>query len=220
MAVQFKYKKSLYTKQAIKDSGILTTDQMEAEYKRLARYKNARIDRLESKYPRAEILKETDRAPKWGELLDKNGNVNMTKLSYEMNDAYRFLKKNITTVKGFSKQLKKSINSFNNLFNDSDTKKKDRYEPFNESNIWDLFDFLDDYRNKYNVQKIPDSDQLIDIVNEGSVRQEIDIESLKQDLFNYLDTNKSGNVSKYLNELKNNERPFGAEDYRKELSNS
>lgn len=218
MAVQFKYKKSLYTKQAIKDSGILTTDQMEAEYSRLARYKNARIDRLKSRYERAEILKETDYAPKWKDLLDKNGNVNMTKLSYEMSDAYRFLKKDITTVKGFSRQLKRSINSFNDLFNPPNTKKKDRYEPFNESNIWDLYDFLDDYRNKYDVQKIPDSDQVIDIFNEGTEKQTIKIESLKQDLFNYLDTNKEGTVQKYLNELKNKERPFSADDYREELS--
>lgn len=217
MAVNFKYKKSLYTKQAIKDSGILTTDQMEAEYTRLARYKNARIDRLKSRYERAQILKETDKAPEWKDLLDKNGNVNMTKLSYEMSDAYRFLKKNITTVKGFSKQLRKSINSFNDLFNPPNTKKKDRYEPFNESNIWDLYDFLDDYRHKYNVQKIPDSDEIIDIFNEGVVKQTIDIESLKQDLFNYLDTTDNGTVQKYLNELENKERSFSSDDYREKL---
>ena len=174
MAVRFKYKKTLYTKQAIKDSGIMSQEQLRDEYSRLARLKNSRLTRLERAFPRADILKESDRAPKWGELLDKNGNPNMTKLSNEMSQAYKFLTKDTTTVSGYRRQLKRSIKSFNKLFDKGE-------KPINEENIFDLYDFLEDYRQRSNSQRIPDSDRVIDIFAEAE-RLNISSESLKENV--------------------------------------
>ena len=170
MAIKFAYKKSLYTKQAIKDSGILSTEQLESEYSRLARLRNARITRLEKKFPNMDI--EYERAPKLSSLVDEEGNLKMTQFSSALSETYKFLNKKTTTVTGFRKQVERSIKSFNKMF-DSDI--------INEENIQDLYDFLEDYRNKYNVQKIPDSDRLLDTYAEA-VRLNIDPQSLLKDI--------------------------------------
>ena len=170
MAIKFAYKKSLYTKQAIKDSGILSTEQLESEYSRLARLRNARITRLEKKFPNMDI--EYERAPKLSSLVDEEGNLKMTQFSSALSETYKFLNKKTTTVTGFRRQVERSIKSFNKMF-DSDI--------INEENIQDLYDFLEDYRNKYNVQKIPDSDRLLDTYAEA-VRLNIDPQSLLKDI--------------------------------------
>lgn len=206
MAVNFKYKKSLYTKQAIKDSGIMSQEEMRDEYSRLARYKNARIERLKSAFPRAELLKEVDKAPKWSELLDKNGNPNMTKLSYEMSDAYRFLKRKNTTVTGYSRQLNKAIKSFNKLFPEDEN-------PINKSNIFDLFDFLDDYRTRHNTQKIPDSDQIIDIFAQNTETLKMDWESLKEDIDYWREHYNDMDMLEPIE----SENPVSSSEYREQL---
>ena len=170
MAIKFPYKKSLYTKQAIKDSGILSTEELEAEYSRLARLRNARITRLEKKFPNMDI--EYERAPKLSSLVDEEGNLKMSQFSSALSESYKFLNKKTTTVTGFRRQVERSIKSFNKMF-DSDI--------INEENIQDLYDFLEDYRNKYNVQKIPDSDRLLDTYAEA-VRLNIDPQSLLKDI--------------------------------------
>lgn len=170
MAIKFPYKKSLYTKQAIKDSGILSTEQLESEYSRLARLRNARITRLEKKFPNMDI--EYERAPKLSSLVDEEGNLKMSQFSSALSETYKFLNKKTTTVTGFRRQVERSIKSFNKMF-DSDI--------INEDNIQDLYDFLEDYRNKYNVQKIPDSDRLLDTYAEA-VRLNIDPQSLLKDI--------------------------------------
>lgn len=170
MAINFAYKKSLYTKQAIKDSGILSTEQLESEYSRLARLRNARITRLDKKFPNMDI--EYERAPKLSSLVDEEGNLKMSQFSSALSETYKFLNKKTTTVTGFRKQVERSIKSFNKMF-DSDI--------INEENIQDLYDFLEDYRNKYNVQKIPDSDRLLDTYAEA-VRLNIDPQSLLKDI--------------------------------------
>lgn len=170
MAIKFPYKKSLYTKQAIKDSGILSTEELESEYSRLTRLRNARITRLEKKFPNMNI--EYERAPKLSSLVDKEGNLKMTQFSSALSETYKFLNKKTTTVTGFRRQVERSIKSFNKMF-DSDI--------INEDNIQDLYDFLEDYRNKYNVQKIPDSDRLLDTYAEA-VRLNIDPQSLLKDI--------------------------------------
>lgn len=170
MAINFPYKKSLYTKQAIKDSGILSTEQLEAEYSRLSRLRNARITRLEKKFPNMDIKYE--RAPKLSSLVDEEGNLKMSQFSSALSETYKFLNRKTTTVTGFRRQVERSIKSFNKLF-DKDI--------INEENIQDLYDFLEDYRNKYNVQKIPDSDRLLDTYAE-SIRLNIDPKSLLKDI--------------------------------------
>ena len=174
MAVKFKYKKSLYTTQAIKNSGIEKQEDFAKEFDRLARYTNARIDRLKAKYPRAEMLKNVDRSPMWKDILDERGIPNMTTASYVMSSNYKFLNKKVSTIRGYEHQLKKSIRSFNKLF------PKDE-NPINENNIFDLFDFLEDYRQKYNMQKIPDSEEVIDVFAEAE-RLYMDSKSLLKDI--------------------------------------
>lgn len=170
MAIKFPYKKSLYTKQAIKDSGILSTEQLEAEYSRLSRLRNARITRLEKNFPNMKI--EYERAPKLSSLVDEEGNLKMGQFSSALSETYKFLNKKTTTVTGYRRQVKRSIKSFNKMF-DKDI--------INEDNIQALYDFLEDYRNKYNVQKIPDSDRLLDTYAEA-VRLNIDPKSLLKDI--------------------------------------
>lgn len=203
MAVNFKYKKSLYTKQAIKDSGIMSQEEMRDEYSRLARLKNARITRLKTAFPEAEVLQEVDRAPKWKDLLDKNGNPNMTKLSYEMSDAYRFLNKRTTTVTGYRGQVAKSIKSFNKLFPDN---------PINEDNIHELYGFLKDYRQKYNVQKIPDSEEVIDVFAEAE-RLGMDSKTLLKDIEYWKEHYDE------MTELEpiESENPVSSSEYKKQL---
>lgn len=170
MAINFPYKKSLYTKQAIKDSGILSTEQLEAEYSRLSRLRNARITRLEKNFPNMKI--EYERAPKLSSLVDEEGNLKMSQFSSALSETYKFLNKKTTTVTGYRRQVRRSIKSFNKMF-DKDI--------INEDNIQALYDFLEDYRNKYNVQKIPDSDRLLDTYAEA-VRLNIDPQSLLKDI--------------------------------------
>ena len=203
MAVNFRYKKSLYTKQAIKDSNILSTEELEAEYSRLARLRNARITRLEKKFPRANI--EFEKAPKLSSLMDKNGDLNMTKFSSALSETYKFLNKKTTTVTGYRKQMERSIKSFNKLFDE---------DIINEENIQELYDFLEDYRQKYNVQKIPDSDRLLDTYAEA-VRLNIDPQSLLKDIEYW---------KSHYNEMKNLEplsedEPVSSSDYAELLRN-
>lgn len=203
MAIKFPYKKNLYTKQAIKDSGILSTEQLESEYSRLARLRNARITRLEKKFPNMDI--EYERAPKLSSLVDEEGNLKMNQFSSALSETYKFLNKKTTTVTGYRRQVERSIKSFNKMF-DSDI--------INEDNIQDLYDFLEDYRNKYNVQKIPDSDRLLDTYAEA-VRLNIDPQSLLKDI----DYWKS-----HYNEMKNldaidSDEPVDSSEYAELLRN-
>lgn len=188
MAINFPYKKSLYTKQAIKDSGILSTEQLEAEYSRLSRLRNARITRLEKNFPNMKI--EYERAPKLSSLVDEEGNLKMSQFSSALSETYKFLNKKTTTVTGYRRQVKRSIKSFNKMF-DKDI--------INEDNIQALYDFLEDYRNKYNVQKIPDSDRLLDVYGE-SLRIGMSGESLLKNIENWESQGKD--LSKIYKEMK------------------
>lgn len=164
-----------FTKQAIKEGSLSAEDEI-AYYNRFRRIKNARITRLEKAFPRAEVLKNVERAPKVEELMVGN-ELDRTAFSNEFAEAYKFGKRGTTTITGYRRQLKRSIRTFNELVKD---KKKGKV--FNEENIFDLYDFLEDYRDKNNVQKIPDSDRIIDIYAEGVERLSIDPESLLEDV--------------------------------------
>lgn len=171
MAIKFAFKKNLYNRQIIKDSGVVSTSQYLSEYSRLSRLMNARITRLEKKFPNMDIGYE--RPEKLANLVDENGDIrSMGAFASELSNIYKFLNKKTTTVTGFRRQVERSIKSFNKMF-DSDI--------INEDNIQDLYDFLEDYRNKYNVQKIPDSDRLLDTYAEA-VRLNIDPQSLLKDI--------------------------------------
>lgn len=200
MAVKFKYKKSLYTKQGIKDSGIWKQEQLKDEVNRLARYKNARLERLQDRFPRSRILKETDKAKSWSELLDEHGNPNMTQVSAELNSSYRFLKSDTTTVKKFERQLDKSIRSFNKLL---------KTDAFNRENVWDLFDFLDDYRTMYQVQEIPDSDRVLNAFEEAVINKGMSAESLLENIDTW---KKHYEDLRKIDKIKS-DRPISSEEY-------
>ena len=160
-----------FTKQAIKE-GSFSSEELKEQYTRFARIKNARITRLEKAYSRAEVLEGVNRAPKYKELLTESGEVDISRLSSELAESYKFDKRETTTVTGYRRQVKRSIKSFNKLFDE---------DIINEENIFDLYDFLKDYRNKNNVQKIPDSDRLLDVYAE-SIRLRISPKSLLKDI--------------------------------------
>ena len=183
MAVKFKVSRQYQTKQAIKEGGRLGTEDLIKEYSRLGRLTNARIDRLEKRYPRAVSLEDMERIPNINEFLDDKGNIiDWSGFSSAMASEYKFLRKNTTTIKGFEKQLKSSINTFNGLLFGTDEKTgKPKGTYFNKENIFDLYDFLKDYRQKYKVQKIPNSDQVVDVYAE-SIRLNINLDSLLEDM--------------------------------------
>ena len=159
-----------YTKQAIKEGTI--TEEMEKEYSARARTLNARITRLEKAFPRADVLEDVQRAPKLSELKTETGELDISKFSSAYSDVYKYLNRESTKVTGYRRQMKLSIETFNS--------KLDK-PVINEENIFDLYDFLKDYRQKFNVQKIPNSDQVIDVYAE-SIRLNIDPESLLRDM--------------------------------------
>ena len=105
-----------------------------------------------------------EKIPDVKNFLDEKGNIaDMSGFSSSMASSYKFLRRNYTTIKGFEKQLRNAINSFNILYygKDEETgRPKGRY--FNKNNIFDLFDFLKDYRDKNKNQVQLDSDQLTD----------------------------------------------------------
>ena len=183
MAVKFKVGRQYQTKQAIKEGGHLGTEDLIKEYSRLGRLTNARISRLEKKYPRADVLEDMERIPNVKEFLDDKGNiVDWSGFSSAMSSEYRFLRKNTTTIKGFEKQLKRSIDTFNGLYfgRDEETGRPlGKY--FNKENIFDLYDFLKDYRDMNDIQKIPDSDRFTDAYVEG-VRLNMSFDSLLKDI--------------------------------------
>ena len=166
------YPKEYLTKQAIKDSDVMSMQEKKDLYVKMSRMKNRRITMLEQKFDRAQTLLKTDRAPSFKSFLDKGGNVDMNKFSSELSETATFLNRDNTTISGFRKQLKSSIDSFNRLFEDN---------PINEENIFDLYDFLEDYRQKYKVQDIPDSDEVIDVWVEAQ-RLNISSKSLLKDI--------------------------------------
>lgn len=163
-----------YTKHAIK-SGAFSTEELIGEYNRLRRIKNKRLQAIGERFPRAQMTKEVSQAPPIGDLVDESGQLDMNKLSSEMQEAYKFNKRKDTTVTGYSKRIKKTIKSFNKLFPKG-------MNPINEENVWDLFDFLEDYRTKYNTQKILDSDRVIDVWETAYNTLNMDIGSLLKNI--------------------------------------
>lgn len=211
MAFKFKYPEEYYTKQAIKDSDLFTEKQLRQEYERLAKEKNRRLEGLERNYKRSKLLTETDKAPDF-DSFRKRGKLDMSALSSEMNDAYKFIKDETTTLKGFRQQLKRSKDSFNALFSEKDDEgnviKESRI--FTYKNIWDLYDFLDEYAQMNKEQVMPKSEEVIDIYVEAR-RLNMDLKSLAKNM-NYW--------KEHYQEMQNLEpiestRPVSSDDYKK-----
>lgn len=184
MAVTFKYKPNWYQKQVVKDSGVMTTEELIAESKRMDRYLQARYRRLESRYPRA--TKHWEKPEVTGEFVDEQGNItDMSKFSSAYTEKYRQLKRKTTTVKGYTKSLRRSIRTFNELLSED---KKHPTKIFNEENIFDLFDFLEDYRNTHSNQKTLDSERIVDMMSEA-IRLDMDVETLLKNISSWEEKN-------------------------------
>ena len=179
------YPEDYYTKQVIKDSGVWNESDFSKEYLYLSRRVNRAIANLERKYPRADTLTEQDRMPSLKSLY-KNGELDWTRASNEMSAGFKFLRSEISTIKGFEKQLSLAIRSFNETLKEKDPKtgKYVVHRVFNKENVWDLFDFLKDYRKKYQEQKIPSSNQVIDAYY-SSIKNNISKENLLNNIESY-----------------------------------
>ena len=213
--VQFlKQKRYAYQKQAIKDGGSFTTEELLQETQRLGRLMNRRLERLERRYPRAEVLEDYKKAPDVSTFVNDRGEVNMSKISSQLQEEYRFLSRKTTTITGYERQLKRSISSFNKLFAPKDAEgnivgKIPKY--FNKENIFDLFDFLRDYRKKNENQIQRPSEEILDAIDEAE-RIHMDINSLLKNMSFW---------HEHLEDMKNFETPEGDgvfdSDYFKDL---
>lgn len=176
------YPDDFYNTQNLKDKDLMTDREFIKEYNRQAKEMNRRLDRLEKNFPRSKIVKEHEKAPDIDSFM-QNGRLNRSKASMQLNEAYKFNKSETTMMKGFRKQLRQSVESFNRTFSEKDEDgnviKKSR--PFTSKNIWDLYDFLDEYQEMNKNQIMPSSDEVVDIFVEAR-RLNMDMKSLAKNM--------------------------------------
>lgn len=176
------YPEEYFAKMNIKDEDLWSDKALEKEYKRQAKEFNKRLDRIEKNYPRAQTLKEHDRAPEFEEFKHGKG-IDRSGISSQLNEMYKFNKSDTTLMKGFRQQLRRSIESFNRTFSPKDEEGNiiRSRRPFNSKNIWDLYDFLDEYAEMNKEQIMPKSDEVVDIFVEAR-RLNMDFKSLAKNM--------------------------------------
>lgn len=202
----FRFKENEYKKQIIKDGGTRTPEEHLQETKRLLKAEKNRFYRVEKAFGKR-ATKYWDKPANISDIVDRRGNIDMSKLSSAETEAYRFLKRSTSTVSGYRKQMQASIDTFNNLLSED---KENPVHIINEKNIFDLYDFLEDYRNKNNIQKIPDSDRVIDIFAE-SVKNEMSLEALQANMDAW---DKQGLTNEeILEELRNMQNGDSSDEY-------
>lgn len=156
--------KELYRKQILKEDKDLWSDKdLVKEAVKQSNEMNRRLARIEKNYPRSDLIKTYKKQPDPSDYV-KDGKVDRSAVSNILAEAYRFNKNPTTTMKGFRKQLSASVKSFNKQMQELDDEgnlKTPRI--FTSKNIWDLYDFLDDYREYWKNQEIPASDEVVDI---------------------------------------------------------
>lgn len=182
MAVKPLYEKEFYHTQVIKDTDQPLNKQIE-EYIRLSKEKNRRLDNIEKHFGRSKLLTENSKAPDVTSFYDKNGNFDKSSFAKEFNATYKFVSHPWTSMKGFRTQLSESIKSLNKLFQYYDKKQGRTVTPriFTKKNVWNLYDFLDEYYQSHKEQKIPASDEVVDIYVEA-VRLNMDLDSLSKNM--------------------------------------
>lgn len=177
--MKYKYDdKDLYRKQILKEDKDYWSDRdLLKEATKLANEKNRRLDRLERNFSRSQILKENTKSPS-PESFIKNGKLDRSAISSQITEDYRFVKNPATTMKGFRKQLASSVRSFNEKLR-YQNEDGDWVTPraITSKNVWELYDFLDEYREYWKNQEIPASDEVIDIYVEAR-RLNMDTKSL------------------------------------------
>lgn len=210
MAVRLKYKPQLYTKQGVKDSGFWTTEEILDEANRLGRLKNRRIERVEKLYGKR-ATEDWDRAVDVTELVDERGQLDMSKVANEVVSSVKFLQRKTTTVTGYKRALKRFMRTANELLSED---KKHPKKVITEGNVIDFAGFLKDYRDLYNIQKIPDSDRVFDMYEEA-VRVGWDSEDLIESIKSWDKEKKT--TKEMLDTLKRMPSKSSSEDYE-ELS--
>lgn len=158
-----------YTKLVIKDTASWKPDELEKEFNRLAKETNRRLERLEKNFPRSEIVKNTEKSPMFDEFVKRGGRIDRNALSSQMSANAKFVDNPLTTVAGFKKQISASVLRFNKMFARKDpvTGREIIPRKFTSKNIFNLFDFLEDVRERFKNQILPSSDELVDIFVEG-----------------------------------------------------
>ena len=167
--MKYKYDdKDLYRKQILKEDTDLWSDKdLLKEAVKQANEMNRRLSRIEKNFPRSEIVKNTKRQPDPNDYV-KDGKVDRSALSNILNEAYRFNKNPTTLMKGFRKQLASSVKNFNaKLRYQNEEGEWVTPRTITSKNVWDLYDFLDEYREYWKNQEIPASDEVVDIFVES-----------------------------------------------------
>lgn len=134
-----------------------TTAQLRREYSKLAYTARQRISKLEAAFgPKAEILQR--RSGDFGTLRSL-GNVNRTQIAQELANVRRFLASGSSRVGEYRQIRENIIESF----------QRSGYEFVNESNLDDLYQFLEDARAR-NIAALYGSDQLVETWNRARKR--------------------------------------------------
>ena len=202
----FKFKDYEYRKQIVKDGGTRSPEEYLAETRKLLKASKNRIYRVEKAFGKR-ATKYWDKPANISDIVDRRGNIDMSKLSSATTEAYRFLKRGTSTVSGYRKQMQESIDTFNYLLSED---KDNPVHIINEQNIFDLYDFLEDYRNKNNIQKIPDSDRVIDIFA-TAVKKEMTLEALQKNMAQWEEEGLTN--AEILEELENMQFGDSSDEY-------
>lgn len=179
------YPKEYYTTQALKDSDTMGgLGSKIQEYKRFQKEMNRRMDILRKNYgDRPSFVKDYEKAPDVSTFIDKNGKFNESDFAKTFNSTYKYVMNPWTEYRGFVHQLKESKASLNRLFKYKSKRTGKEVIPkiFTNKNIWDLYDFLDEYYQNHKEQKIPASDEIVDIYVEA-VRLNMNLKSLAENM--------------------------------------
>ena len=134
-----------------------TTAQLRREYSKLAYVARQRIAKLEAAFgPKAEILQR--RSGDFG-TLKSLGKINRMQVSQELANVRRFLASGSSRVREYGQIRENIVESF----------QRSGYEFVNESNIDDLYQFLEDARAR-NIASLYGSDQLVETWNRARKR--------------------------------------------------
>ncbi|MBP5433232.1 hypothetical protein [Ruminococcus sp.] len=134
-----------------------TTAQLRREYSKLAYVARQRISKLEAAFgPKAEILQR--RSGDFG-TLKSLGKINRIQVSQELANVRRFLASGSSRVREYGQIRENIVESF----------QRSGYEFVNESNIDDLYQFLEDARAR-NIASLYGSDQLVETWNRARKR--------------------------------------------------
>ena len=135
----------------------ITTAELRRQYSKQAYVARQRLGKIEAAYgSKAEIVQR--RAGDFRPLKEL-GNLNRQQLAQELSSTQKFLASGSSRVKEYGQVRQNIIDSFN----------ENGYEFVNESNLDDLYQFLEDARSRH-LGSMYGSDQLIETWNRAQKR--------------------------------------------------